>query len=208
MNNEKQQGETFARGKEMGQKAYAEAKESTTHAIRALKTLVSDPIGGQKTALDNLGSANALRAGIVLIIIFAISCYLFGTSFIIRGNAGVYFKLVLFSVIPSACIFCWYYLINIIFGKEKKCIPTHIFTTGITVIPLAIFFYCLTIFGADAIELLIAIATFCICTMILLINSSLQDIYKQTTRGSVLLTPAIVFLTYFLSKTFLGLLIG
>lgn len=208
MKNENQQGDTLSKGKEMGQKAFEEAKESTTHAIKALKTLIGDPIGGQKTALADLGGSNALRAGIVLIIIFAISCYLFGTSFILRGNTGVYFKLVLFSVIPSACIFCCYYLIGIIFRKKKKSLPACFFTTGVSVIPLALFFYCLTIFGTDALELLIAIGIFCLCTTILLINSSLQDIFKQSTRGSVLLTPAIVFITYFLSKVFLGMLIG
>ena len=74
MDNEKSEHESIAKGKEMGQKAYDEAKVATDQAISALKTLISDPIGGQFEALKNLGHSNALRAGIVLVVAFSCFC--------------------------------------------------------------------------------------------------------------------------------------
>ena len=50
-------------------------EKSEDQASNALKTLFSDPIGGQFEALKNLGHSNALRAGIVLIVAF--SCLMF-----------------------------------------------------------------------------------------------------------------------------------
>ena len=67
--------------KVVGQKAYDEAKVATGQAISALKTLISDPIGGQFEALKNLGHSNALRAGIVLVVAFSVSCFLLGHTF-------------------------------------------------------------------------------------------------------------------------------
>ena len=92
MDNEKSEHESITKGKEMGQKAYDEAKVAgqkaydeakvaTDQAINALKTLISDPIGGQFEALKNLGHLNALRAGIVLVVAFSVSCFLLGHTF-------------------------------------------------------------------------------------------------------------------------------
>ena len=114
MQNEKLQYEIISKGKEMGQKAFAETKEAIGQAIKALKTLIRDPIGGQFEAIENLGQSNALRAGMVFVVIFSISCFLLGHSIVselhapaqafgenIRVVPGTYFKLLLFSLIPS-----------------------------------------------------------------------------------------------------------
>lgn len=213
MQNEKHQHETISKGKEMGQKAFAETKEATSQAIKALKTLSSDPIGGQFEALKNLGQSNALRAGIVLVVIFSISCFLLGHSIVselrthsqgFEGNigvaAGTYFKLLLFSVIPSASVFVCYFLIMKLISKEKEEISTCIYTTGVSTIPLAVLFFCIKLFGLGNLELLSAIGIFCLSTTFFLINSSLQDIYKLSTQKSFLITPTLVLLAGFVSK--------
>lgn len=200
MKNKNQQDDTISKGKEMGQKVFDETKEATGHAIKALKTLFSDPIGGQHEALKNLGRAHALPAGIVLVVIFAISCYVLGASFIWNADAGVYFKLIIFSAIPSATIFACYFLINKLFSKEKDGLSTFFFTTGVSTIPLAILFFCISILGLESMEILSIIAIFCLSTTFLLINSSLLDIYKLNTQKSVLITPLILYITYYLSK--------
>ncbi len=202
--NENQTSDNISKGKEMGQKAFDEAKEATGQAVKALKSLISDPIGGQYETLKDLGKSNALRAGIVFAVIFAIASYLLGHSFIATalafgGGSGLYFKLIIFSVIPPITVFALFYLVMKFISKEKEELSTVIYTTGVSVIPLALLFFCIKIIGLSDSILLPAIGIFCISTTFLLINSSLQDIYKLSTRKSVLITPAIVFVAGYVS---------
>ncbi len=205
MENEKQANDNISKGKEMGQKAYDEAKEATGQALKALKALISDPIGGQYETLKELGKSNALRAGIVLAVIFAIASYLLGHSLIATAQAfggegsGLYFKLIIFSVIPPVVIFALFYLVMKFISKEKEELSTVIYTTGVSVIPLALLFFCIKIIGFSEPIILPAIGIFCISTTFLLINSSLQDIYKLSSQKSVIITPAIIFVAGYVS---------
>ena len=200
----------------MGQKAFAETKEATGQAIKALKTLGRDPIGGQSEALKSLGQSNALRAGIVLVVIFSISCFLLGHSVVAElqaagehmgGMAGTYFKLLLFSLIPSASVFVCFFLIMKLISQEKEEISTCIYTTGVSTLPLAVLFFCIKLFGLSNFELLTAIGIFCLSTTFFLINSSLQDIYKLSTQKSFLITPTLVLLAGLVSRILYSALI-
>ena len=216
MQNEKQQNEIISKGKEMGQKAFAQTKEATGQAIKALKILSRDPIGGQSEAIKNLGQSNALRAGIVLVVIFSISCFLLGHSVVAEsqaagehmgGMAGTYFKLLFFSLIPSASVFVCFFLIMKLISQEKEQISTCIYTTGVSTLPLAVLFFCIKIFGLSNFELLSAIGIFCLSTTFFLINSSMQDIYKLSTQKSFLITPTLVLLAGVVSNVFYSALI-
>ena len=223
MDNEKSEHESITKGKEMGQKAYDEAKVAgqkaydeakvaTGQAISALKTLISDPIGGQFEALKNLGHSNALRAGIVLVVAFSVSCFLLGHTFasgliqmaeMMGGSGGkiaeLYFGLFILSVIPSISIFACFYLIMNRASKEKVEISTCVFTTGVTTIPLTVLFLSGKIFGLNSFVLMAVIGIFCISTTFLLINSALQDVYKLSTQKSVLITPGLVLVSSVIS---------
>ncbi|EIM63757.1 hypothetical protein [Desulfobacter postgatei] len=216
MQNEKQQNEIISKGKEMGQKVFAQTKEATGQAIKALKILSRDPIGGQSEAIKNLGQSNALRAGIVLVVIFSISCFLLGHSIVsesqvvgeyMGGVAGSYFKLLFFSLIPSASVFVCFFLIMKLISQEKEQISTCIYTTGVSTLPLAVLFFCIKIFGLSNFELLSAIGIFCLSTTFFLINSSMQDIYKLSTQKSFLITPTLVLLAGVVSNVFYSALI-
>ncbi len=203
--NENQSNDNISKGKEMGQKAYDEAKEATGQALKALKSLISNPIGGQYETLKDLGKSNALRVGIVFGVIFAISSYLLGHSFISAalafggGGAGLYFKLIIFSVIPPIAVFGLFYLVMKFISKENEDLSTAIYTAGVSVIPLALLFFCVKIIGMNDSLLLPVIGIFCISTTFLLINSFLQDVYKLSPQKSVLITPGIVFIAGYLS---------
>lgn len=214
MENEKQGNDNLSKGKEMGQKAYEEAKDATGQAAKALKALFSDPIGGQLETLKELGKKNAMRAGIVFGVIFIISCYLLGhkllafyQSFGVSAGAGTYFKLIIFSVVPVLVVFGLYYLIMKFIAKEEEDISTAVYTAGVSVLPLALLFFWIVIFGYGSTALISLVSIFCISTCILLINSSLQDIYKLSSQKSVLLTPAILFITGVVSNLVLDALL-
>jgi hypothetical protein len=170
-----------------------------------MKALISDPIGGQDKTLKELGKSNALRAGIVFGVIFAIASYLMGHSLIATaiafgaGGTGLYFKLIIFSVIPPIAIFALYYLVMKFISKEKEDLSTVVYTTGVSVIPLAVLFFFAKIIGWNDSLLMPAIGIFCISTTFLLINSFLQQVYKLSTRQSVILTPAILFVAGYVS---------
>jgi hypothetical protein len=75
------ENESISKGKEIGQIALDAAKFESGQALTAIKTLISDPIGGQSEALKELGNLNTLKAGILLIAGFCLSCFLLGYGF-------------------------------------------------------------------------------------------------------------------------------
>ena len=122
----------FLKGKKWVKKFLLKQKKLQARPLKALKTLIKDPIGGQFEALKNLGQSNALRAGIVLVVIFSISCFLLGHSIVSELHAlaqtfggniqvvtGAYFKLLLFSLIPPCICFCMLFSDNET-NKQRK----------------------------------------------------------------------------------------
>ncbi len=208
----------ISKAKKIAQQAFEQALEAIVQAFWVLKALIQDPLEGQSRALKNLGQANAFRAGIVLVVLFAISCLLLGHSLIagfrataqqFGGSIGVslriYLRLFLYSLIPAVSVFSCYVIIMKLLSQEQKKISVCLYTTGVSTIPLAFLFLCVKIFGLDNPKLLATIGVFCLSTTFLMINGSLQFIYKLSSPKSVLITPTLVLLAGYVSLLLLVL---
>lgn len=206
-----QENETISKGKEMGKKTYNETKEATNQALEAIKILFSDPIGGQSKSLEKLGSSNALKPGIVFISIFMILVFFITYGIMepllsyaeMRGRdvnflVGYIKMFVVSSMIPAS-ILLGYFIISKYISKVSTSLSVSIYTTGISLLPLTIIVISFMIFGMNNFKLLAAIGFFCTSTMVLLVNSSLQSIYKISSRVSFLITPLFILISTYLS---------
>ena len=177
-------------------------KEALNQTKGALKTLISDPIGGQGIAFNQLGQKNAIQVGIVLSLVFIISSFLLGLSGLDTANMfgmkvdvpmSTYFKILLFSIIPAASVFGTFLLTAKLFSKDTGInIGAALFSAGITMLPLAILFFCFKVLGLANFKIVAGIAVFAVSMTNLLINAALTDTYKLSSRQSFILTPTLL----------------
>ena len=201
--------EDVSKGKGRAQKVIDETKEAGAHTWKAVKILISNPSGGQGEALKELGEANALKVGVFLTAIFLLVVLLFGIKiisnmFFIEKDFGVYLKLFLFAAIPVVSIFGCYYGIMKIFAKENDSIAVALYTTGITLIPIVFIMLFGILLKTEAFGIFGVVLTFGMTSMVLLINSSLQDVYKLSAQKAFLLTPALIMISGYGARVMFG----
>jgi Yip1 domain len=210
------QSQTFDKGKELGQKALGSAKEATTNAVKAIKTVLTDPMGGQKKALEQLGETKALSAGIFFMVIFSLAAFLVGfsslkaTLLMADTEASVGFvntaKLLLAALIPAVALWAGFLAIQKIF-KGQGTFNGNIFLTGICLLPMTIAFLACWILGSKNLELVALFGFFGFSITVLLINSAILSVLKLSTRKAVLLTPTLLVLSAYLTKVVYGILL-
>jgi hypothetical protein len=190
-------------GQETVQKALDASKKALIHAVSALKTLVMDPMQGQSKALSELSEANAFAAGIVFIAVYLIAALIGSRVFLgpLRYwggglSFGWYVKLFISSLIPIVGLFVGYLLIDKALGKKNTNWMVYVFTTGVTVLPMAIVFLVFW-FPYQAI---MAIGAFCLSIMVLLVYSALSNVYTLSSQMAFWLTPVLFLVVAFISR--------
>lgn len=217
-NQQSSQPSTTSQAANFGSTALNESKAAATHAWSALKTLFADPISGQGEAFEALGGPKALRAGLVMLLAFAVSSYLMFSSLVsavqqlaaalmgfpgeLPGLMGSQFdiKLVLFCVVPAAAVFLSYLLIAFTMTARKNDYAACIYSAGITVLPLAAWFLFVWLLGLGSPLLLTLVSLFCLSTTFIFITSVLRDIFRLDSRKTLLLTPAVIIVSAYASK--------
>jgi hypothetical protein len=205
---------------QFGSTAFSESKAAAAHAWDAVKSILADPIRGQGQAFEMLGGPKALRAGLVMLIAFAFSNYLFCSSIVsniqkllgafmgllgglggLSGELGSKFnmKLVLFCVVPASAIYLSYLLISLTMSARKKDHAACLFAAGITALPLSMWFLVIWLFGLSSSYLIIMVSLFCLSTTFIFISSNLRDIFLLNSRKNLLLTPAVIVLSTYAS---------
>ncbi|MEC8189670.1 MAG: hypothetical protein VX033_00605 [Verrucomicrobiota bacterium] len=190
--------------------AMKHVKATTQDAFQALKVLVSDPIGGQLKAYSSLGSANALKVGILFNFIFVASAVLFA-----QGLWNLFFgflaefggetagfpllKSIILSLVPVVSVFTGFLLVAKFIGKTEIDIAGPLFTTGIAMMPLGLLFILCRVIGPMS-NITHALSFFCITTTVIAISTALQDIYNLNAQKAVLITPALLLVAGFLSR--------
>jgi hypothetical protein len=179
----------------------------------ALKVLLTDPIGGQSESLRYFEKTKAISAGIVFICFFIASAFLvershfaslndmatmFGGGIII--GPGDYIKMMLLNVVPPMSLCLSFYTINKMAGELESSLHAYIYTAGVVLIPSGITLLVFWFFGYGNIEFVGLVAFFGVAITILMVNSSLLDVYLISTRKAVLLTPTVVLVTIYVSK--------
>lgn len=202
---------------QLGSIALNESKAAAAHAWEAVKRLFADPINGQGQAFESLGSPKAKRAGLAMLVVFALSSYLLFSSLIsgvqnfvalflglpggLSGSGGFRFdmKLILFCIIPAAAIYLGYLLISITMSSRRKDHAACLYSAGITALPLTVWFLVVWIFGLSSPFLFVLLSLLCLSTTFIFIASLLRDIYTLNSRKTLLLTPAVIIVSTYAS---------
>ena len=202
---------------QFGSAALNETKAASAHAWEVVKTLFADPINGQGQAFEALGGPKAKRAGLAILVVFAISNYLLCSTLIsgvqnfvalflgfpggLSGSGGLKFdmKLILFCIIPAAAIYLSYLLISVTMSSRRKDHAACLYAAGITVLPLTAWFLVVWIFGLSSPFLIVLVSLFCLSTTFIFIASVLRDIYTLNSRKTLLLTPAVIIVSAYAS---------
>ena len=192
--------DTATQAKEIGQKALSEAKVVTLHAADAIKTLISDPIGGQASCISTLG-VNALPVGIAFIAIFVLV-----NGIVPNGMMGDQFHVRLFSAAGFAGgLLGAIFVIGKLFGSGAHLIGS-LFTTGVALLPLTIGFT-LAYLLKGSLNTSIGALLFTFIITVLLANASIKSVQNASERATVILTP-IAILAGMLGKYIMGTIFG
>jgi len=205
--------EQVKRGKLLGRHAIGQAREVSNNVFHALKVLLTDPIGGQSESLRYFEKSKAVSAGIVFICFFIISAFLVERAHFASLNEmasmfgggmaigpGDYAKMMLLNLVPPMALCLSFYVINKMAGELPSSFHAYIYTAGVVLIPSGITLLVFWILGYGNLEFVGLVAFFGIAITILMVNSSLLDVYLISTRKAVLLTPTVVLVTAYVSK--------
>lgn len=176
----------------------------------SLVKLAKDPIGGQTKALEEIGPKKAFNVSILFMLFFACSIYLFGFNILksvniiphirpeFKMSAEQFFKLLLFSFVPFIMLFLTIFGSSFL-SKSKHDISTSLFVTGLIAIPLGFFFYVLHFVSNNSLPAAFVISIFTVSFAVLLLNASFMEIYKLSSRITMVLIPSVFTLSGFLS---------
>ncbi len=190
-----------------GHKAYDLAREAKNNALYAIKSLVTDPLGGQGQALSGLGETKAMYAGAMFIIAFVISVFLLEYLFISRFASAfgrsvrmtAYAEMFLIGVVPASALWAAFFLLAKIF-KTQTTPYECVFATGVALIPSTITLLVVLLVGLNNFEIVTVVGFFGASMTVLFLNSAVLDILKLSTRHAVLLTPTIMLVSAYLTK--------
>jgi hypothetical protein len=208
---------TSGQAAQFGSMALSESKAAATHAWEAIKTLFEDPINGQGQAFEALGGPKAKRAGLAMLVAFAFSSYWLFASLIEKaqsfvalflgfpsgltsaGGVGFDMKLVLLCIVPAAAIYLSYLLIGLAMSSRKNDHAAFLYSAGITVLPLTVWFILFRIFGLSSPFLFVLVSLLCLSTTFIFIASILKDVFALNSRKTLLLTPAVIIVSTYAS---------
>jgi hypothetical protein len=189
-------------------------KAASQEAVKSLKSLAGNPVGGLAGAYEGLGDKKALSVGIAFGVISLI-CFLLGGFFLVRstfgGGVGDIFdflgfggvmKLILFAVMPFVSLAVFSAAIRKISGGAGGGFGGDAFIAGAAILPIAIviliggivgmgspgavkFFYVLNVIGS--------------CVAILILFAGLTRISKLSERVGTIAVPIVILLSGWLS---------
>ena len=186
-----------------GQQALGKAKEVANTTKNAVLTLLSDPIGGQQTAITKLGPLGTLQAGGVLVgafVLVSLLAALLAASALGPWMGGVKNSLtsgaLVGSLIFAAALFGSIWAASKFFGQTPLSPITTLFTTGVSLLPytISILLGIITVkLGLYSISMLLSLVAATL--LVLLVNNALVKLSGMAERTAFLLTPAVLVVT-------------
>lgn len=201
--------------------------QTFSDAGTSLIKLAKDPIGGQSKAIEELGPKKAFNVSIIFMIFYVVAIYLFAyngventfKTYVIPEDSLIptpkakydltlehFFKLFLFSFVPFITLFLAVFGSSFL-SKTKHDVSTSLFVTGLISIPLGFFFYVLNFVSNNSLPIAFVISIFTVSFAVLLLNASFMEIYKLSSRLTMVLIPSVFtvsgFFSYLLFNYFL-----
>lgn len=201
-----------------GRRAATVAKAATGDAITAFRAMMTNPVGGMRVAIDNLGAVRAMQAGIVFCVVYDLACLL-GTRFLISGwmhnadpsfsdgptrggpdlSAGDFLKLLVLGFLPLITATAGFACSRLLF-RGSGSVHSDIFVAGASLLPIGLGVLTAGIVGVANIEIVIAIAVFAISTKILMLYSGCTTVQKIPDAAAVIAVPLMILIDAWLGK--------
>jgi hypothetical protein len=208
-------------GQVISQQVMEASKEAVSDTLTVFQSIQQDPANGLQSALNKLGDDRALNAGIILCVLFVLSCWaatvkaitviatLFGAfSHIFSGgsssptiNFGLseHIRILVSSAVPALGIVLVLLAIQKFFkgaGNYKQ----FTFATGICLFPITLLLFILWLLGFSSGEFVLLLTIFCFSTLILLLNSTMIGVLQLSARNAFLLVPIVLVVDTFIIR--------
>ena len=195
------------------------AMAAGSDALKAFKTLATNPIGGLRTAVDALGTARAMQAGIVFAVVFELCAIFAGYSLMgayTSANAmismhnghmteppgmgfGGFLKLIVIGLVPFGVAIGGFAAARAIF-KGRGTLQSDMFVAGASLLPAAIALLAMRILGPLNGELVLIVFVFAATTTVLLLYSGFTTLEGIPDTAATLVVPLILLADMYICK--------
>jgi hypothetical protein len=188
-----------AMAKEAAREAAEAARAASEDAFKAVKLLVSDPVGKLPEAYVNLGEKRAMAAGVVFGVVFdlcvAISGFLLLRTRAGGSTAGVglgdILKLVIVGAVPFISLALGGLVSRKLFGGEGA-FRKDLFVAGAALLPMAILLVVAGIFWTKVDLIVVAAISFGVSFSVLMLYAACTEMNKITKRAASLAVPVML----------------
>lgn len=173
-------------------------------ALRAVKIIAVNPVGGLPGAFASLEKRQAMEVGIVFAVVFEI-CVVIGLYLALPGWAGSpgigeILKLLILGIVPFAATAGASALARQVFRGSGGSIESDVFIAGTSVLPFGIVSLLAGILGAANFEVVAIVGIFTLSYTILILYAGCTRISGISEARASLAVPVIVLIAGWLSK--------
>jgi hypothetical protein len=178
-------------------------KNASTDALRAFKTLASDPVGGLSSAFESLGQDRALGVGMIFGALFALGVLL-GVYRLVpvwgrpQGFGG-FMRILVVAVVPFLSLLGATALARMAF-RGNGGFGHDSFIAGTSLLPFGLGAIVAGILGFGNMEVVAVLALFALCLNILIIFTGLTRISKVSEQSATIAVPLMFLASAWLSK--------
>lgn len=191
----------------------AQVGSSSRDALRALRTMLVEPVSGLPDAFSSLGEQRALSAGIALCVGFALACSVAAflgaraVGSLANGISGVSLELgfknllevFIVSLIPPLTLFAVVFGLSKAFSKNSSP-ATGAFSVGAALSPLGIAILASGFLGVGNLEVQALLFILAFCYLILMLYTGLNEVCGISGKVSAPAVPIALLLAAWLSK--------
>ncbi len=185
--------------RQLGAQAKEAAVAAGTDALKALKALLRNPVGGMREAFDLLGPGRAMVVGIVFAVMFYV-CVLIGARIMFgpiighfsHGEGfGLYLRLAFLALVPIGTAIGGCAATRAIF-KGQGDVKSDIFIAGASLLPAGVGILLMALLGLLNAEISTVVMIFAFTTAILMLYSGCTTIQKIPEAATTLAVPLML----------------
>ncbi len=185
---------------QVGEKVKARSQE----ALKAIKVITLNPVGGLPPAFQSLERRQAMEVGMGFAAAFDI-CVAIGLLLILphwTGSPGLgdVLKFLLLGLVPFAAMTGACALARRVFRGSGGCIESDVFIAGLAILPFGIVCLLAGVLGVSNVEVTGVLAVFALSYAILILYTGCTRISQISEGRAALAVPVIVVVAGWLSK--------
>ena len=188
--------------------------DSSRDALRAIRTLGVDPVGGLSGAFSELGDRRAAGAGVVLCVVYTFAAAV-GFNLGVRSwfgiwanasglaGAGVFVKAILGLAVAPVALAAAVLAVRMIAGSRDVGRAAELFVAGAALAPLGLASLLGGLLGPGNFQVGLVLFLGAFCYLVLILYSGLTGVARVSPRVAAPCVPVMILLTFWLTKVFL-----